>query len=200
MTKDHAKERLRAILGEMLRRVDERDPYRSWSSRMRELEPAATACADVLGLAAPLEFGEVVGSERADVVTWRNPWTRAEIIGLAEGETVRDQVAQCLRDTRAALDADLLPADAEPPTNEDLGDPFKAPVEQLVRLSQVAGLIGREKRTLENWKSKDPTFPPPDVVGATGQPHLWRWSHLRAYFLARRCGRDLPERFPGAEL
>jgi len=64
-----------------------------------------------------------------------------------------------------------------------------------VTLLQAAGMVNRHKRTLVNWQTNDPEFPPPDVEGGGGKAAEWRWSVLRPY-LEKKSRRKLPEYFP----
>ena len=70
------------------------------------------------------------------------------------------------------------------------------PLDELVRLSQVAPLTGRTKRTLERYLEQG-LIPPPDIPGGNGHAHLWYWPNIRPA-LSKLCNRLLPLRFPGA--
>jgi hypothetical protein len=69
-------------------------------------------------------------------------------------------------------------------------------VSQYVTLGQMAAMVQRSKRTLENWKArKINPLPPPDIDGGGGKPDEWDWSKIRPW-LQNESGRTLPERFP----
>lgn len=67
-----------------------------------------------------------------------------------------------------------------------------APGEQLLTLDQLAAIVGRRKRSLEDYRK---LMPPPRVKGTRGRPSLWAWADVREW-LSSRFGRALPERFP----
>jgi hypothetical protein len=73
-------------------------------------------------------------------------------------------------------------------------NPTQAPIDH-VTLSQCAAIIRKSKRTLENWKSKDMTFPTPEVIGGDGKADEWLWTTIRPY-LQSKVNRQLPEIFP----
>jgi len=64
-----------------------------------------------------------------------------------------------------------------------------------VDLTQCAAIVNRAKRTLEDWKRNDRSFPIPEVEGGGGKPCEWKWDTIRPY-LSKKAGRDLPETFP----
>jgi hypothetical protein len=67
-------------------------------------------------------------------------------------------------------------------------------VECYVTLLQMAGIVNRDKRTLERLAVKV-KFPPPAVEGGGGKPGEWRWSDVRP-ILEVEYGRSLPDIFP----
>jgi hypothetical protein len=83
---------------------------------------------------------------------------------------------------------------AQPPssstTAETAGRKMEIPC--LVTLRQVAPLVGRSKRTLENYVKE---MPPARVAGKTGSTHCWDWRELRPW-LEDTFNVTLPERFP----
>ncbi len=67
---------------------------------------------------------------------------------------------------------------------------------QYVTLDQLAAMVRRSKRTLENWRrrQKNP-MPDPDVEGGGGKPHEWIWEKIRLWLEHETC-RTLPVDFP----
>lgn len=68
------------------------------------------------------------------------------------------------------------------------GDEF----EDLITLDQIAALVSRKKRALENYKSR---MPLPRVKGGGGRPSEWAYSDIRPW-LEKQFERPLPPRFP----
>jgi two-component system nitrogen regulation response regulator GlnG len=67
---------------------------------------------------------------------------------------------------------------------------------QYVTLDQMAAIVNRTKKTLENRKRcKRNPLPPPDVEGGGGKPDEWKWTTVRSW-LEQEFGRQLPEHFP----
>src|SRR5262249_24881371 len=64
------------------------------------------------------------------------------------------------------------------PPRENAEPPAEPP--NLVTLNQAAGMVKRQKRTLENYKPKGP-FPAPSVEGGGGMPDLWDWAVIRPW-------------------
>jgi hypothetical protein len=73
-------------------------------------------------------------------------------------------------------------------------DGLKAPPPCHVTLLQMAGIVNREKRTLERLR-KEQRLPSPAVRGGGGKPNEWRWPDVRP-ILEAEYGRPLPEVFP----
>lgn len=67
---------------------------------------------------------------------------------------------------------------------------------QTVTLNQMAGMVQRSKRTLEQYRSK---LPKPIVAGRKGQPTEWSWGEVRPK-LETYFNRELPERLPSDRL
>jgi hypothetical protein len=65
--------------------------------------------------------------------------------------------------------------------------------DSLVTLVQMAAIVHRTKRCLEEYKGR---LPKPKVTGGGGKPHEWLWSDVRPK-LEKLFGRELPEIFPG---
>ena len=80
------------------------------------------------------------------------------------------------------------PVPSQMPKPGDAG----ADLPQLVTLNEVAPLVHRSKRTLENYK-KD--MPPPRDPGGGGKASFWDWRELRPW-LEGEFNMTLPERFP----
>jgi hypothetical protein len=74
-----------------------------------------------------------------------------------------------------------------------LAKPGRMP--SYVTLDQMAAVVGRKKRTLERYKSRE-RLPSPDVEGGDGRPHEWLWNRVRP-ILEKLFNRPLPEIFPG---
>ncbi len=67
---------------------------------------------------------------------------------------------------------------------------------RYVTLDQMALMVNRKKRTLENYKGhKKNPLPPPDIEGGGGKPDEWEWSEIRPW-LERTFKRSLPEEYP----
>jgi hypothetical protein len=64
-----------------------------------------------------------------------------------------------------------------------------------ITLSQAAGMVHREKRTLEYYKTNG-TLPEPAVEGGGGKPNLYDWKVMRLW-LIKTFGINLPEQYPG---
>lgn len=62
----------------------------------------------------------------------------------------------------------------------------------LVTLDQIAAIVGRKKRTLENYLKK---MPNPHVQGTGGKPSQWIWDEIRPW-LEREFVPNLPQVFP----
>lgn len=77
---------------------------------------------------------------------------------------------------------DRFPSQADPPSDH-------------VTLRQCAPLVNKQKRTLERWKTKDTSFPTPEVIGGDGKADEWLWTTIRPY-LERKSDRKLPDEFP----
>jgi hypothetical protein len=67
---------------------------------------------------------------------------------------------------------------------------------EYVTLTQIAAIVNKAKKTLENYKKakKDP-LPDPDIEGGGGKQAEWLWATIRPW-LERRFKRPLPEHFP----
>ncbi len=72
--------------------------------------------------------------------------------------------------------------------------PNTAPTDH-VTLRQCAGIIKKNKRTLERWKEDDTNFPTPEVIGNDGTADEWLWTTIRPY-LESKSNRKLPDIFP----
>jgi hypothetical protein len=77
---------------------------------------------------------------------------------------------------------------AEPPPSSATG------FEDLVTLSQAAGMVHRSKRALEYYKTKG-DLPHPKVEGGGGMADLYDWKTLRPW-LEARFGIKQPDTFP----
>ena len=71
--------------------------------------------------------------------------------------------------------------------------------DELVTLRQITPYITVTKRTLERYKTTDPKFPTPDVIGGNGSADHWKWSTIKAYLEDKGvCKRPLPDVHPSA--
>jgi hypothetical protein len=84
-----------------------------------------------------------------------------------------------------ANEAGAIDCDAEAPTA----------MLDLVTLNQIAGIVKRQKRSLEKYKAKG-SLPAPIVGGGGGKPDLWDWKAIRPW-LESEFKMTLPEKFPG---
>ena len=69
------------------------------------------------------------------------------------------------------------------------------PPTDYVTLLQCAGMVNKNKRTLERWKTNDTTFPTPEVIGSNGTADEWLWTTIKPY-LEVKASRNLPVIFP----
>ncbi len=67
---------------------------------------------------------------------------------------------------------------------------------QIVTLDQMAAMVSRKKRTLEEWQQKDDEFPLPKVEGGGGRASLWVWAEIVDYLRKKAGIQMLPDRFP----
>jgi hypothetical protein len=67
-----------------------------------------------------------------------------------------------------------------------------------VTLDQAGAVIGRKKRTMEEYLHRG-KIPRPDFPGGEGKAHYWKWSTIRPS-LEELFGRPLPERFPAGRV
>ncbi|WP_164103543.1 hypothetical protein [Candidatus Laterigemmans baculatus] len=118
--------------------------------------------------------------------------------------TADDGKAGALSEKAQVQLPDSEPQDSESASNSSNDEPNHAVADiehrepvpsDLVRLSEAAGMVQREKRTLERWQQKDDTFPLPVIQGGGGKPSFWSWAEIRPC-LERHANRSLPERFP----
>jgi hypothetical protein len=66
----------------------------------------------------------------------------------------------------------------------------------LLDLSQIAALVHREKRSMENYKRrKNDPLPDSDFPGGAGKRDFWQWSTIRPW-LSRNFNTPIPEQFP----
>jgi len=74
--------------------------------------------------------------------------------------------------------------------------PTAVPDDRYVTLQQMATLVQKSKKTLENRISrKENPLPDPDIQGAGGKASEWRWSRVRGW-LMEEFQRPLPEKCP----
>ncbi len=66
------------------------------------------------------------------------------------------------------------------------------PAEQLVTLDQIAAMVRRSKRGMEDHRAE---MPAPRVAGRRGRAALWAWGEVRPW-LEAYFEQQLPERFP----
>jgi hypothetical protein len=73
--------------------------------------------------------------------------------------------------------------------------PLHPPGPQYVTLDQLAALVHRAKRSLENYRK---VMPAPDIEGGGGRASMWDYtrSDVREW-LSRTFGMLIPENFPG---
>jgi len=68
------------------------------------------------------------------------------------------------------------------------------PADQLVTLDQMAAIVHRRKRSLENYRGRG--LPEPKARGHRGQAARWSWATARPW-LEDAFGLTLPESYPG---
>lgn len=111
------------------------------------------------------------------------PWRR----------TLEIKYAKCIRALAELLKDEATPEGGFPTDGGDEKTGIQSTeVEQLVTLTQMASMVNRSKRTLEDYKEE---MPLPKIEGGGGSPAEWRWTDVRPW-LNEKFGRDLPEIFP----
>jgi hypothetical protein len=95
----------------------------------------------------------------------------------------------------ASTGASVLQADLPPPVLPDTEERAQD-TEQYVTLRQIAAMVNRKKKSLENYKTrKEDPLPAPTIEGGGGRAAEWKWQDIRPW-LERVFRRQLPERFP----
>lgn len=109
-----------------------------------------------------------------------------------------------LLDVLARLNA-AAKAKGEPVEWRQLGQlilPGKIPVVEdtdeleLISLDQMANVVGRKKRTFEDYDD----LPPPALKGHRGHVALWDWADVRPWLMRKFALKRLPKRFPGVPI
>lgn len=144
-------------------------PSESLRERPWESVEVAALCVDALGMAFSLE--DIEAALRA---------LAAERAAAAEGA--------------AAAERALATEQAAASERAQAGQPPGLVAGQYVSLDQMAAIVGKSKRTLENLYRKG-VLPNPDVLGGGGRAHEWGWANVRLV-LQKRFGRNLPDTYP----